>query len=89
MRRAILDMESGREQPFMNEYKYPAAASAFGLLIAAAVMVASTLAIIRVWGKTIFGLFLLAWITFWFAIFALVLFKMLRDRLRPTNDVPL
>ena len=72
-------------QPFIKEYKYPVATSALGLLVAAAVMAASTIAIIRVSGQTIVGFLLLAWITFWFAIFTLVLFKVLRDRLRPTN----
>jgi len=72
-------------QPFFKEYKYPAASSAFGLLIAAAVMVASTITVIRISIGTIFGIVLLAWISFWFGIFALVLIKVLRDRLRPTN----
>jgi hypothetical protein len=72
-------------QPFLKEYKYPVASSVFGLLIAAAVMVASTVAIMRVSSGTIFGILLLAWITFWFGIFVLVLIKVLRDRLRPTN----
>jgi hypothetical protein len=72
-------------QPFIKEYKYPVATSALGLLVAAAVMAASTIAIVHVSGQTIVGLLLLAWIAFWFAIFTLVLFKLLRDRLRPTN----
>src|SRR5262245_12616153 len=72
-------------QPFIKEYKYPVATSALGLLVAAAVMTASIIAVIHVSGQTIVGLLLLAWITLWFAIFTLILFKVLGDRLRPTN----
>src|SRR5437773_3902245 len=72
-------------QPFNQEYKYPAAPAAFGLLAAAAIMVTSAFGTVQLSSETTLGLFLLAWLTFWFAIFALVLFKLLRDRLRPTN----
>ena len=72
-------------QPFVKEYKYPVATSALGLLVAAVVMVASTFAVIRVSGQSIVGVLLLTWIAFWFAIFALILFKVLHNHLRPTN----
>lgn len=71
--------------PYQKEYRYPIALPVFGFIATGAVCVGSAIGASRVWANGPVGVVLLGWVALWFVIFALILFKVLRDRMRPTN----
>ncbi len=81
----FLTLDQVVHQPYQKEYKYPVALTACGFIIVCCVSVVSAIAAVRTRSDGLVGVFLLGWVAFWFAIFALIILKMLRDRLRPTN----
>jgi hypothetical protein len=83
----FLTVEQAHSEPFRNEYRYRIITSLAGFLVCAGIVVGSAFGAYRVWVEegTWAGVAILSWIAFWFFLFAWMLYRVLRARLRPTN----